>query len=294
MLSSKTSSIPISSPELFDHILYVHRRRRYKEAEDFLARLAMDSLTGRLSFIKRRFPRVLSLGVGCLDFHENLKREGHGDVHLSHLSVIPGDNLMSLVGGEEAFASQDLILSILNLQWANDLPGLLWQIKHMLKPDGLFIGSFLGGDTLKELKFAFMQAELELFGGASARVVPMSDLYTASQLLMRADFKLPVADRDVVTVEYPNLAKLMADLRSMGLTNIMKRRYPFFSSRRFFQRVEDIYREHFCSPDNFLQATFEFIYITGWSYHESQQKALKPGSAQVSLIEVIGQDLPAE
>lgn len=223
---------------------------------------------------------------------QELQEREHGASSLMHFPVIGGDNLIELSGGKKAFASQDMILSNLHLQWANDLPGLLWQIKHMLRPDGLFLGALPGGDTLSELRFSFLQAEMELFGGASARIVPMSSLYAVSQLLLRADFKLPVADRDVFVVEYPNLEKLMQDLRAMGMTNIMRQRYPYMSSKRFFQRVEEIYREQFSTTDGYLCATFEIIYLTGWSYHENQQKALKPGSAKISLIDAIGQEFP--
>lgn len=41
----------------------------------------------------------------------------------------------------------------MSLHWVNDLPGVLVQIKEALKPDGVFLGALLGGDTLFELRY---------------------------------------------------------------------------------------------------------------------------------------------
>jgi hypothetical protein len=46
-------------------------------------------------------------------------------------------------------------------------------------------------------------------------------------------------------------------------------------------------------PDRFpdeegrIRATFEVIFLTGWAPHESQQKPLRPGSAQTRLAEAL-------
>ena len=60
-----------------------------------------------------------------------------------------------------ATGSQDLIVSLMSLHWANDLPGALSQIRRALKPDGLFLGTLLGAGTLKELRAVLTEAELE-------------------------------------------------------------------------------------------------------------------------------------
>jgi NADH dehydrogenase [ubiquinone] 1 alpha subcomplex assembly factor 5 len=65
-------------------------------------------------------------------------------------------------------------LSCLSLHWTNDLPGVLYQIREMLQPDGVFIGAMFGGDTLFELRTSLQLAELEREGGISIRVSPMT------------------------------------------------------------------------------------------------------------------------
>lgn len=53
------------------------------------------------------------------------------------------------------------------------MPGAFTQIRHLLKPDGVFIGAVLGGDTLFELRTALQLAEQERRGGIANRVSPM-------------------------------------------------------------------------------------------------------------------------
>jgi hypothetical protein len=41
-------------------------------------------------------------------------------------------------------------------------------------------------------------------------------------------------------------------------------------------------------PDGRVRATLEIVWMSGWAPHESQQQPLRPGSARVSLAEVLG------
>ena len=61
--------------------------------------------------------------------------------------------------------SLDLVVSALSLHWVNDLPGALVQIRQALKPDGLLLAAMLGGETLFELREAFLRAEAGQEGG---------------------------------------------------------------------------------------------------------------------------------
>jgi NADH dehydrogenase [ubiquinone] 1 alpha subcomplex assembly factor 5 len=70
--------------------------------------------------------------------------------------------------------SLDAVVSSLSLNWVNDLPGTLIQIKNSLKPDGVFIGAMFGGDTLFELRTSLQLAEVEREGGISPRISPMA------------------------------------------------------------------------------------------------------------------------
>jgi SAM-dependent methyltransferase len=183
--------------------------------------------------------------------------------------------------------SLDLVVSALALQFANDLPGVLAQLRRALKPDGLFLAALTGGDTLTELRQAFAAAEAEIEGGVSPRVAPAADLRDLGALLQRAGFALPVTDVDRVVVRYDHAFALMQDLRRMGATNVLIERRKTPLRRATLARMAQIYADRFSDPDGRIRATFEIVWLSGWSPHESQQQPLKPGSAKASLEEAV-------
>ena len=53
-------------------------------------------------------------------------------------------------------------------------------------------------------------------------------------------------------------------------------------------RVAEIYAERFADADGRLRATFDIVWLAGWAPHPSQQKPLRPGSAQTRLADAPG------
>jgi hypothetical protein len=177
----------------------------------------------------------------------------------------------------------------LALQYVNDLPGVLLRVQRLLRPDGLFVGVILGGATLTELRQVMLQAEAEVRGGASPRVMPFVDVRDAGGLLQRAGFALPVTDVETLTVTYRSAIDLMRELKAMGATNVLRERSRVPMTRGLLMRAAEIYAERFPADDGAgrVRATFEFVTLTGWRPDASQQQPLKPGSAQVSLADVL-------
>jgi hypothetical protein len=147
--------------------------------------------------------------------------------------------------------------------------------------------SFFGGDTLRELRYAFFQAELELKGGAGARVSPFITVQQAAALLQHAGFALPVVDHDCLTVIYPDLVSLMRQLRAMGETNALVERTKYFTPQSVFQKTEEIYKKFYGTECGGVRATFQVVTLTGWAPDACQQKPLKPGSAEKKLQDVL-------
>lgn len=269
------------------------RKRRaaagFREAA-FLHRRAAEDLADRLEAIPRPFARVLALGGGGL-FSESV--HARPDLATRIGSIVEGDiasgdvqlNPETLPFAAETF---DLVVSPLLLHWANDLPGVLVQLRRALKPDGLLLTSVFGGRTLQELRLSLIEAESEIAGGAGPRVAPFADLQDLAHLLQRTGFALPGADRDLITVRYAEPMRLLADLRAMGETAALAERSPRGLSRRILARAFAIYAARFADPDGRVRATFEIITLTGWAPHESQQKPLKPGSAKTRLADALG------
>ena len=281
----------MSMPLVFDRPL-VRRRlvRALKQGHaDFLLVRAVEDLEERLSTVLRTFSLALDVGTPTPAAAEMLRRSGRAEAVI-RLSSAPEPG--SVLGDEERlpFAGErfDLAVSLLALHGVNDLPGSLVQIRRALKPDGLFIGALLGGSTLTELRQSLTQAEAEIEGGVSPRVAPFADLRDIGGLVQRAGFALPVTDSDIVRVRYANAFALMQDLRRMGLTNALhdRRRTPL--RRATLMRTAEIYAERFGDPDGRIPATFEIVWLSGWTPHESQQKPLRPGSARTRLADALG------
>ena len=291
----------LSPPRLFDRAL--HRKRLDRAARgfagaDFLHRRAALDLTERLEGIMRDFPRAVDLSARAGAFREALAgSEAAGRVGVLIEADLSGAMLAGRSGprvtlDEERLPfgreSLDLVVSTLGLHWTNDVVGALIQIRHALKPDGLFLAALLGGATLHELRQALTQAEVEMLGGAGSRVSPFADSRDAAGLLQRAGFALPVADVDRVSVSYEHPLKLLADLRAMGETNVLADRHPRPLTRALLARMSEIYIERFAGPDGRVPATFEIVTLTGWAPHESQQQPLRPGSAKMRLADALG------
>lgn len=279
------------------------RRHRDRTAtklssHDFLFRESAERLVDRLDDMTRSFP--LALDLGCHGGELARALGGRGGIETliqSDLSPVLAtlanrEGAPALAGDEEAlpFAkmSFDLVLSNLNLHWINDLPGMLIQIRRALKPDGLFLAAALGGDTLHELRTSLFRAETEIEGGVSPRFSPLIDVRDLGNLLARAGFALPVVDAETVTVSYGDPLKLLLDLRGMGETNANKDRRRNFTRRATLLRACEIYLETFADAAGRIPATFEIITMTAWAPDPSQQKPLKPGSAQLRLADALG------
>jgi SAM-dependent methyltransferase len=278
MSSDKMAPNPSSPPVLFDRVLLRVRQNRAAKlgpATFLLDRVAED-MADRVAAVLRDFGKAADVGTP-------------GDQVRSALAPRLGDIAAVALPDDERAplalepARLGLAVSALALQFVNDLPGVLAQIRRALKPDGLLLAATIGGDTLTELRQSFAVAESELEGGLSPRVAPFADLRDLGALLQRAGFALPVTDVDRVVVRYGDAFGLMHDLRRMGATNVLteRRRRPL--RRATLLRMAQIYHERFADPDGRIRATFDIVWLSGWAPHESQQKPLKPGSAKASL-----------
>lgn len=264
------------------------KRCRAKLAEhNFLFEWAEKQLSERILDVTKTFPTAIQIGTRNSGdpFSESNKIENLFKIDIEDAQTIADEEFLPLKPG-----SIDLITSTLNLHSVNDLPGCLLQIKQALKPDGLFLAAMLGGETLYELRESLTQAELKLKNGISPRIFPFADKQQMGALLQRAGFALPVVDSEIVTVTYDNMFKLMNDIRGMGEGNIIQERSRTNPGKALFMEAAQYYAEHFSEPDGKIRASFEVIFLIGWSPHESQQKPLAPGSAETRLADALNTD----
>jgi SAM-dependent methyltransferase len=291
------------APLIFDRALVRARRRRAAAlgpAGFLLDRVAAD-LTERLSTVTRRFDLAADLGTPTDALRVRLARAGRLEKVIAVDALVerwPARAAPAVAADEEALpfrdGALDLVVSALALQFVNDLPGTLAQIRRALRPDGLFLAALLGGETLTELRQSFTAAEAELVAGASPHVAPFGDVRALGLLLQRAGFALPVSDVDRITVRYDSPFALMHDLRRMGAANALIERSRMPLRRAVLIRMAETYSRLFSDPDGRVRATFEVVWLSGWAPHLSQQQPLRPGSAKARLADALGvMEVPA-
>ncbi|HVP84370.1 MAG TPA: methyltransferase domain-containing protein, partial [Rhizomicrobium sp.] len=269
--------VRMSPSRIFDRKAYA--RRRARASESFLALDAAQGLAERIGAINRRFVHALNLNA------RPETRTVFAPLADNWIETAPGSvDEEALPFAPESF---DLVVSVLSLHAVNDLPGALVQIRRALKPDGLFMAALFGGETLHELREAFASGESETVGGASPHVAPFADVRDLGGLLQRAGFALPVADVERTTVRYRSFDNLVADLRALGETNALAERSRKILRKDTLAAAIAHYKTHHADAEGRIGATFDVIYLSGWSPHESQQKPLPPGSAKMRLEDAL-------
>jgi len=262
-----------STPRLTDTVALA--RNRARADAPFLQEVAKDEIKDRLELVNKTFRKPAIVAAFPALWHANL----------SGAIIVPETEVLPLESGEH-----DLVIHSLGLHWSNDPVGQLIQCRRALKPDGMLLAVALGGQTLQELRSVLAEAEVSVTGGLSPRVAPMGEVRDLGALLQRAGLALPVADTVILTVRYQTVWHLMRDLRAMGEGNALQTRLRYPTRRAVLERAADLYAESFAHPDGGVGATFELIVLTGWAPDESQQKPLRPGSAQARLADALRTD----
>ena len=269
-------------PAIFDSALVLRHLARRPAGSDFVTDLVLGDLEDRLSTLIRDFPRAAIIGPDPEKLPAFGQTASTRFPFERHPAFGAEGEVPALTG------SYSLIVSLLHLQVVNDVPGYLARLRARLEPDGLLMIAALGGETLTELREAFLAADAQIFGGASARVAPMIQVRDAGALLQRAGLALPVADVETHTVRYSTPFALMSEVKALGASNPLADRARRLATPSLLAAAAQAYAERDSNPDGRVRATLEIIWLAGWAPHESQQKPLKPGSATTRLGDVLG------
>lgn len=252
-------------PQIFDRQLYASHRAGSKATEFLVADAALN-IVERIRACSEAFALGLDLSSRPPSF---ALLQDTAAIWVKSILRYRLAQYGTVVADEEAlpFASDsfDLITSVLSLHAVNDLPGALVQIRRTLKPGGLFMAALFGGETLRELRESLGAAESEVLGGGTPRVSPFADVRDLGALLQRAGFAGPVSDVERTTVRYRDFFALASDLQALGETNVLQQRSRKFLRRGVLECAIAHYRRHHSDEDGRLRATFDIVYLTGWS-----------------------------
>lgn len=274
----------MTPPDIFDRARRrIRRDRAAPRFADFafIREWMLDGIAERLDAVRREFADVLDLGSFAGGFVPPPGARAR--------RIDAGAAFAALAGGMEgdedqphfADASFDLIVSAGVLDSVNDLPGALALARRALRPDGLFLGAFLGGSTLATLKSVLLEAEADR---PAARVHPQVDVRSAGDLLVRAGFALPVADVETLNVRYASLFDLVRDLRGMGATSLLPGAPPL--TRDTIARAAALFAQRADAEGRTVER-FDAIFVTGWAPDPSQPKPARRGSGTTSLSEAL-------
>lgn len=262
------------------------RRRRHLQAmarfgaAAFLHDRMAEDIRERVALVARDFVDVLDLG-GPRPLWPGAVRA----VLAASAAEPPGK---TVIADEDrlpfADASFDLVVSGGALTTVNDLPGALAGIRRVLRPDGLFVGAFIGGLSLVELRACLLEAEAAITGGAGSHTAPMVEAQAAAGLLARAGLVMPVADVDRITLRYGSLFGLLDDLRAMGARSVLAQRRPLrrdvlMAAAQRFAAMAD--------ADGKTGVTVEILHVAGWAPGPGQPLPKARGSATTSLADAL-------
>ncbi len=282
---------PGSAPKIFDRERLAARMTgAWTGTPDFLSALVADDLRERLAPVSRKFDKALIMGPDARAL-PTAAQSSSGPIAFERVSTLAAAPGFETVDPEALSLPQtgyDLIVSLLDLQIVNDVPGFLARIRRHLAPDGLFIAAVIGGRSLSELRAAWLTADAERSGGAFARVAPFMDIRDAGSLLQRTGFALPVTDIETHKVRYSDPLALMRELKALGASNPLAEKPTRLATPPLMAAAIEAYAALASEEDGRVAATLEIVWMSGWAPHESQQQPLKPGSAEVSLTKVLG------
>lgn len=172
-------------------------------------------------------------------------------------------------------ASVDLVFTNLMLQWCDELPAALKEIRRVLSPGGLLLLSSFGPDTLAELRAAWAGADQH------EHVHRFPDVHVVGDQLLRSGFSRPVLDVDRHVLEYDTVLDLMRELQGIGARNASERRAPGLTGRGRLRAMQDAYEG--LRRQGRLPATFEVIHAVAWAARQADTGAAARAGGDVHI-----------
>lgn len=176
--------------------------------------------------------------------------------------------------------SVDLVISNLCLYWLDDCKSCFKAIHHWLNPDGLFLFTTLGPDTLQELRYSWAQVD------EHPHVQSFIDLHDIGDQLLAANFKDPVMDMDKLYLTYQNTLDIIHDIHDRGESLCHPNRQKGLTGRNKFTQMLQHY-EQFRGNDGKVSATYEVIHGHAWGNISKPNTGLNDqGEARIAISEI--------
>jgi malonyl-CoA O-methyltransferase len=254
---------------------------RYDEAA-VLQREVGTRLLERLDLMKIQPQRILDLGSGtghCIDgLFERYRKSGVIALDIAQPMLqrarrrgrwLRRPQCVCADAERLPFAdsSFDLVFSNLMLQWCVDLDTTFSELRRVLRPGGLLLFSSFGPDTLKELRESWQRVD------RYAHVNTFLDMHDVGDALVRTRFADPVMDVERLTLTYPDVWKLMRELKQIGAHNVTGGRPRSLTGKHHMQQLVEAYETF--RRDGVLPASYEIVNGHAWVSEDALSVSLE-------------------
>ena len=168
--------------------------------DHFLLHAIAEDMADRLQDFSNK-PQNISV------FNDNM---GIISQHLTHKNIVS--------------QNADAAISMLQLDRQENPLSFLRDMTSKVSTDGVLITTTFGQKTLATFKTAVYHADMQCYGGAGLRFMPMISAMDLARMATTVGLKNPIIHSHTYTAVYKNIFGLVNDLRAMNLGNILTER----------------------------------------------------------------------
>jgi malonyl-CoA O-methyltransferase len=282
---------------MIDQVKYKQRVRRafssagksYEQAA-VLQREVCSRLIERMVDIGRQPDRILDIGAGtgtsaralqaqypdaqcvAMDFACDMLRELKHHHNASSEAELVCADAAALPFAESVF---DLVFSSLTFQWCDDIAVVFSEVKRVLAPQGLFLFTTLGPDTLFELRSSWAKVD------DAVHVNSFLDMHHIGDALLETGFSNPVVDVERIVLTHKNVDVLLSDLKALGANTVIGGQGRGLTGRRRMQAMFEAYERYRTDAGDF-PATFEVVFGLAWQADDRQPMRFVPTDSFLS------------
>ena len=190
------------------------------------------------------------------DLSENMLEQARKKVTTSSINYLDKSTNFHVCGDMENLPFKDCLFDLVwssnAIQWTDNLPIVLKHIKRILKPNGLFIFSTFGPETLKELRMINQALS------SDPKTNNFLNINHIKKFVTSAGFENLLFDVKSYRLDYTNVEDILYDIKGVGATNGNTKRAKGLRGREFIKKLKQHYEEY--RLGKLYPATYEVIY----------------------------------
>ena len=212
---------------------------------------AADDIIDRLKVIDQNYFSILEISAKC-GYLTKLLSNIYRDAEVSATDMSPSlldsfEHSNKLCIDEEKLEfpenSFDLIIYSLGLHSINDVQRFLFNIKKTLKTNGIFIGNFVGGSSLQNLRKSLIELEMASGSKHFPHISPFIHFDHVPILLSQAGFSEVIVDYENIKLKFNNSLELIREIKNIGESNLLAREQNYAISKKMFSLLQNSDRD---------------------------------------------------